>query len=102
MLIFISQVMSKCLSVSLTFIPLFLLFSKRSVASECSFQQLSPVLLLEVSDARGLLTGCEHYVHILKQATGKISGKAGMQKKKPTQKKSKIVNLIPIKSKLSK
>lgn len=51
MLIFISEVMSKSLSFSLSFMPLFLLLSKRGVANERSFQQLSPVLVLEVSDA---------------------------------------------------
>lgn len=54
MLIFILEVMLKCLSFSLTFIPLFLLLSKRSVTNEPSFQQLSPVLVLEVSDASGV------------------------------------------------
>lgn len=91
-LIFISQVMSKCSSFFfLTFILLFLLLSKRSVANECSFQQLSPVLLLEVSDARG----CSHDVaiHILKKPTGKMSGNAEMQKKKNQKTPQKSLKL---------
>lgn len=46
-----------------------------------------------------MLGGCsppdECYVHIVKQPTGKMSGKAGMQN---TITKSKIVIIIPIKS----
>lgn len=93
MLIFIPEVMSKCLSFSLTFTPLFLLLSKRSVANECSFQQFSPVLVLEVSDAITWWSLCPY-----SQAAYRKDVWQSWEKKI----NSKIVIIIPIKSMLSK
>jgi len=72
--------MSKCFSFSLAYVPFLILFSKRCVANECSFQRPSHVLVFEVSDVNGVT----HIKALLTFSSGlksrKMSVKVGIGK----------------------